>query len=429
MNRYSSIFPAAAAFALASVAIAQERTFSVSAGATRSDNIARASANEVSDTIAEAGLQLGLRREGRLDTDVAVNLRYLSYLDDTFDDELVGGLSGRLSFAFVPDRFMWVLEDEFGQSFIDARDIETAANRQNLNVFSTGPTLVLPLGERTELSVSGRWTDVNYEESDLDSERVVGMLALSRAMSDTSTLSLNASTQRVEFDESPPNSNYDLHSAWLGYQARGARTTLSVSGGMTSLHDFGTSSDGPLFDLAVTRELGSRSSLFLSIGTRFYDAADSMVRERGFQDIVTGNEDVVPARDPFQQDYATIAWTLAGARTTLELSAEWRDEEREVDVTFDRESLGFGFELSRRIGPRTNLSLFGRHTGDDFSVSGVDFDEWSAGLGLDRELSATIALGLRAERFDGNGDTSAGVGTRDYAENRYTLRFTYSPDN
>jgi hypothetical protein len=429
MKLSTRIIPAAAALALAAGATAQETTFSVSVGATHSDNIGRVGVNEQSDTIAEAGLQLGLAREGRLETDVSVDLQYLTYLDDTFDDELVGGLSGRLNFAFVPDRFMWIVEDDFGQSFIDPRDIETPANRQNLNVFSTGPTVVLPLGTRTELSISGRWTDVNYEESDLDSERLVGTLALSRAMGDTSSLSLNASSQRVEFDAAPPNSDYDLHSVWLGYRARGVRTTLALSGGVSSLHDFGDSSDGPLFDLTLTREVGARSSLSVNAGTRFYDAADSFVRDRGLQDIVTGNEDAVPARDPFQQDYLTVTWTLEGTRTTLELSADWRDEEREVDASFDRESTGLGLELSRRVGARTGVSVFGRRTEDDFNSSGVDYDEWSVGMGLDWSLSDTLALGLRAEHFEGSGDTLAGAGTRDYEENRVTLRFTYSPRN
>ncbi len=429
MKTHTRLLPAVAAMVLAAGAVAQERSFSVSVGATHSDNVRRATTGEQSDTIAEAGLQLGLRQEGRLDTDVQVNASYLSYLDDTFDDELVGGLSGRVSFAFVPERFIWAVDEEFGQSFIEPRDIETPSNRQDLNVFSTGPTVVLPFGSRTRLSISGRWTDVHYEESVLDSERLTGTLGLSRTMSDTSTLSLNASSVRVEFDQSPPNSDYDLHSAWLGYEARGARTTLAVSGGMTSLHDFGTSSDGPLFDLALTRETGARSSLALNVGTRFYDAAESFVRDRSVGDIVTGNEDATPARDPFQQDYASVSWTLGGARTTLELSADWRDEQRELDRIFDRESIGFGLELTRRIGPRSTLSVFGGHSSDDFAVSAVDFDEWFAGLGVDWSLSDTLALGVRAAHFEASGDTSLGIGLRDYEENRYTLRFTYSPAN
>ncbi len=427
MKQNTRIIPAAAALVLAANAVAQETTLPVSAGATHSDNIARVGANEESDTILEAGLQLGFRREGRLDTDVSVDLRYLSYLDETFDDELVGGLSGSFSFAFVPDRFMWVLDNDFGQSFIDPRDVETPDNRQNLNYFTTGPTVVLPLGSRTNLTISGRWSDVDYEESDLDNQRLMGQVQLAREMSDSSSLSLDLSSQRVEFDQSPPNSDYDLHTLALVYRASSARTTLAVSGGMTSLHDFGDSSDGPLLDVMVTREVGARSRLTLNVGTRFFDSAESFRRDRELLDIEIGNESAVPAGDAFQQEYASLGWELTGSRTSLRLAADWRDEDREVDSEFDRESRGLDTSVSRRVGSRTTASLFGRYVTEEFSNGGVDFDEWSAGVGLDWSLSGSVVVGLRAEHIEGSGDTSAGAGTRDYEENRYTLRFEYSP--
>ena len=161
MNLHRTLLSTVAVLAVAGNVAAQETRFSVSAGVTHTDNVGRVSANEESELIPEAGLQLWFTRAGRLDADLAMDLRYLTYVDDTFDDELLGGLDGRLSFAFVPDRFMWVVEDNFGQSFIDPQAIETPGNRQNFNYFSTGPTLVLPLGTRMDLSISGRWSDVD----------------------------------------------------------------------------------------------------------------------------------------------------------------------------------------------------------------------------------------------------------------------------
>lgn len=427
MKTHHTFIVMVVSLASAGGAAAQETRFSVSAGATYTDNVGRVAANEESELIPEAGFALTLEREGRLEAELGVDLRYRSYADNTFDDELVGGLDGRLSYAFVPDRFLWVVEDNFGQSFIDPRDVETPDNRQNLNYFTTGPTVVLPLGARTNLTISGRWSDVDYEETDLDNQRLLGQVQLARAMSDTSVLTLDMSTQRVEFDQSPPNSDYDLHTVALTYRASGARTTLAVSGGMTSLHDFGDSTDGPLLDVMVTREVGARSRLTLNVGTRFFDAAESFRRDRGLLDIELGNEGVVPAGDAFQQDYAYLNWELTGNRTSLRLAADWRDENREVDSTFDRESRGLDAGVSRRLGARTTAMLFGRYGTEEFSTGGVDFDEWSAGVGLDWSLSGSLVVGLRAERFDGSGDTTAGVDTRDYEENRYTLRFEYSP--
>lgn len=413
--------------AISGPASAQETRFAVSAGVAYSDNIERVATDRQSEVIPEAGLQLGITREGRLDVDLTADLQYRTYTDDTYDDELIGGLDGRLSYAFVPDRFEWVVENNFGQSFIDPRSVETPDNRQNLNYFTTGPTITLALGSRTELALSGRWSDVDYEDSELDSQRVAGVVQLNRAMSDASSLAFEVSSQRVEFDQSPPNSDYDLHTVSAAYRIRGARTTLALTGGVTSLHDFGETSDGPLADVTLTRELGARSTLTLTAGTRFYDAADSFRFERGFEDIVLGNEDVVPAQDTFQQDYAFVSWDVEGTRTTLRLSADWRNEDREVESDLDRTTFGAGLYLSRRIGPRTSASLFGRYANDDYELGGEEFDEWSAGLGLDWNLSESVIAGLRAERFEGNGDTSAGADTREYHENRVTLSFTYSP--
>lgn len=426
MTIQRAVLSIVAVLAVSAPVAAQETGFSVSAGVSYTDNIGRVSVDEQSEVIPEAGLQLNIAREGRLDADLAADLLYRSYTDNTYDDELLGGFDGRVSYAFVPDRFEWVIENNFGQSFIEPRNVETPDNRQNLNYFSTGPTFTLALGSRTNLAISGRWSDVNYEASDFDSERLMGQLELNRAMSDTSSLAFSLSSQRVEFDQSPPNSDYDLHSASVAYRTRGTRTTLAVTGGVTSLHDSGESSKGPLVDVTLTRELGARSTLTLNAGTRFYDAADSFRRERGIEDIVLGNEDVIPAQDAFQQDYAFVNWDLEGTRTSLRLSADWRNEDREVESDLDRKTFGAGLGLTRRIGPRTSASLFGGYTHEDYNTSTEKFREWSAGLGFDWNLSESVAVGLRAERFDGSGDTLAGEDTRDYEENRYTVRFTYS---
>lgn len=427
MNTKHSMALAVAGILLATTAAAQEFSLSVSVGVTHSDNIGRVSQNEQSETMPEAGLSLSLQREGRLEADLSADLLYRSYSDNVFDDELVGGLDARLIYAFVPDRFSWSVQDNFGQGFIDRQAVETPDNRQNLNYFSTGPNFTIPLGARTSLSISGRWSDVSYEKSDFGNQRLSGTVGLIRGLSDTSSLSVNISTQRVEFDRSPPNSNYDLQSAYLAYEAKGARTQLSLRGGSTALHDFGDTSNGPLLQVSLTREMTARSTLTVDAGTELNDSADTFRRDRGISGVSLGNEDVIASRDPFQQDYATVAWTLEGERTTLRLSAAWRREDHESNLSLNRKRRGAGINLSRRVGPRLTASLSGNYGSEDFDVSGVDFDEWSAGAGIDWNFSQNYSVSLRAERYDGSGDTSTGSGLRDYEENRISLRFAYSP--
>ena len=79
---------------------------------------------------------------------------------DTYDDEFLGGLDGTVYYRFIPERFAWSIEDNFAQIAVNGLAVDTPDNRQNLNYFTTGPDIILPLGARTALEVSGRYSDV-----------------------------------------------------------------------------------------------------------------------------------------------------------------------------------------------------------------------------------------------------------------------------
>lgn len=408
---------------------ADELTIGLSAGATHSDNIHRTPDNEESETSIDAGLQLALDRQGgRLRSNVAADARFLTYLDDTYEDELVGGLDAEIVYWFAPERFSWVIEDNFGQSFIDPREVETPGNRQNTNYFSTGPDLIFGSQERTQVSLQARWSDASYEESETDNQRVSGTLSLMRRLGPRSSVSLNGTTERVEYDEEIFDSDYDQHSASVGFDARGARTTLRLEAGYTTTEDsVGDGSDAPLFNVSITRELTARSSFTLDAGTGIADTAESFRRDRAIRGVTVGNEDAIVSRDPYESDYASLGWDLTGTRNTLQIAADWRRENHEREDALNRDSIGASFQLSRHMGSRLTATLDGRWEREDFDQSGVDFDEWSGGLGFEWAVSRHLSVDLHGEHAKGSGDTLAGTGARDYAENRATVSLSYTP--
>ena len=426
MNMNNSVALVATGMMLVTTVAAQDSSLSLSVGVTHSDNIGRVSQNKQSETMPEAGLHVRVERKGRLDANLSTDLLYRGYSNNSFNDELLGGLDARLGYAFIEDRFSWTIEDNFGQSLIDPQAVETPGNRQNFNYLSTGPNITLPLGGRTSLAISGRWSDVSYGESDLENQRLSGTIGLVRGLGKTSSISANVAAQRVEYDKSPPNSDYDLQSAYLAYEAEGVRTRLRLRSGYTALHDFGDTTNGPLLHLALSRETSARSTLSVDAGTELNDSADTFRRDRDIGGVSLVTEDAIASRDPFQQDYATVAWTFSGEHTTLRLSADWRREDHESVFALDRERIGAGISLLRRVGPRLTATLYGNHNTEDFDVTGVDFDEWSAGAGFDWRFSESYSVSVRAERYDGSGDTSVGSGLRNYEETRYSLRFSYS---
>lgn len=418
----------AAALLCAAGANAQGIDLAVSVGGFHTDNVRRESVDEESQTVGELGLRLGIERDtGRLNSHVSANLAYRNYFDDAYDEDLRGGVDATVTYWFAPERFSWVIQDNLGQAFIDPRNVDTPDNQQNANFFSTGPDLRLPIGDRTSVLLSGRWSQASYEEFDADNQRFTGTLGLERRLSERSSLSVNATAERVEYDNEVLNSNYDRQSGYVALQSEGARTTLAVQAGYTALHDFGDTTDGPLLDVRLTRQMSPRTTLTLNAGTALTDSAEAMRRDQRIVGVEIEGGLSIASTDPFQSDYASLGWALEGTRTSANLDVNWRTEDHEREAALNRDSIGATARLTRHIGPRLSAGLYGGWTKQDFEDSDVEFDEWNVGVDLNWELSAQFGVTVRGDRFEGSGDTALGVDQRDYTENRVTLTFTYTP--
>jgi hypothetical protein len=133
----------AAPFAANAADVAYEANVAVG----HSDNVGRTATNEIDETIASAGLEFSVGQFGpRLQADLTGNFAYYDYLDDTFDSELMGSFSGNALLNFVPERFTWMIADNFGQVLSDPFQPATPDNRENINHLMTGPDLMFALG-------------------------------------------------------------------------------------------------------------------------------------------------------------------------------------------------------------------------------------------------------------------------------------------
>ncbi len=411
----------------AGAAYSQEVDLGLTIGVFHTDNIQRTSVDEESQTVGELGLRLGVERNsGRLNANIDANLAYRNYFDNAYDADLQGGLNGTVRYWFLPERLSWEIQDNYARALIDPRNVDTPGNQQNANYFTTGPDLRLPVGERTAILIGGRWSDVYFEDTAAGNQRLLGTLGIERQMSARAALSLNATAERVEYDDTT-GSNYDRQSGYLQYAAEGARTSLSLRGGVTTLHDFGDTTNGPLVNLTIERHMSERTTLTVNAGTELTDSADAMRRDQGIGPIEVDGERPIVSSGQFQSDFLSIGWTAEGARMTLNLAANLRSEDYERDDTLNRDSKSATATILRRLSPRLSWRLYGGWSTQDFDRSDVKFDEWNAGTGLDWLFSETVGMMLTAERFEGSGDSLLGSGQRDYTENRVTLRLTYTP--
>jgi hypothetical protein len=391
-------------------------------GVEHSDNVTRVSTDEQTETIGIAHVALGYEvMRPRIEARIGADLEYRRYLDDTYDNEVLGGASGMLNWSIVPERFLWVVEDNYGQIAGDRTLPDTPDNREDFNYFSTGPDLSLPLGARTLAELSARWSDVYYETSEQGSESILGRLGLVRLLSEESRVSLNASAEEIEYDDAG-FADYRITEGYGRFESTGSRTTLSIDAGYTQAERGEDTSSGPLVRLDLSRVITSRTTFTVQAGTEFADTAQAFRLSQDAVGVGPQEQDAVAATDVFRLTYVYLGLRTERERTTFDVTIYGHKEEHEIDETLDRERIGVGFGGTRRLSARLDLSVRATYGKEDFDVADFAFNEWTAGAALGWRLTNTISLRLSVDHYDGDGDGT----DRDYGENRAYLGVRYT---
>src|SRR5262249_4865121 len=131
-------------------------------------------------------------------------------------------------FTLVPQVLSWSIADNFGQAPLNPLAPIAPGNRENLNYFSTGPTLTLPLGQSTSLGISAQYGRMDYQRSPLDNINLSGAVGLTHELSPSSSISINARAERVDFSNDQLNPDYDRQEAFARFAAKGSRTELGI---------------------------------------------------------------------------------------------------------------------------------------------------------------------------------------------------------
>jgi hypothetical protein len=397
----------------------------LTAGASWSDNIARTTGgNEEDGTLGRAGVILGYHeRRSRVQTDVDANAVYEHYFDDTFDDDVLGGVAGTMVAQVVPERFKWLVQENFGQITTDPFSAETPDNRENINYFSTGPDFTFRLGSAMSLLLSGRYSSTTYEKSDFDGERYGGAVALARQLSGTSSLSLNVTGDRIEFDNST-NNEYDRYQGFVRYNAKGSRTTLAADLGYTAIDNGSSTSNGTLARLSLSRRIAAGSEVRVSAGTQFSDAGDLFRDTQDRQGVQLDAESVISSSDPFESRFVAVGWDFSRNRTSFGVTAQYSEEKYEKVSANDRTVALWSAYMTRDISRALQLRLYGTLEQEEFDTLNFDDDELRLIAALAWSVGRTLEVRLQYERYDRDSSTAA---SQEEIENRASLFLTWSP--
>jgi hypothetical protein len=302
------------------------RTFIFATGGIgQTDNVELTPTGQQAQTMAEVGVAVDASRQGPvLNGTLKGELDYLYFIEHAYPGQFVGRVDGDGSWTIVPDRVKWVVQDSFGNAQVDALTAPNRDNIESVNVFSTGPDVLLEPTETMFLRLAGRYQASTWQTSPFNSQRAVGMASIGHDLSIVSSASLNADFASIRFqDPTVVNPNYDRRKFYLRYDTRGVRTSVAIDLGVAQVNDTGPYRSKLLAQLLLTRDLTPFQSLFLSAGQQYTDTADAF---SGLTGGAAGYTILAPAAGSggnYLDQSASAGWEYKRGRTTLGLTGRW----------------------------------------------------------------------------------------------------------
>jgi hypothetical protein len=404
-------------------------------GIGESDNVTLAQTDKVSQTMAIADLDFDLKdKSRRFDVDAKGNFTDLDYLQNAYSNQFIGRFDGRADVALIPERVIWVLTDSFGQAQIDPFVAVVPTNLENINYVATGPDASFRLGPTVFLDLSARYAKATYGTDPFDSNTVLGSAALGRALSAQSSISINGSFERMQFDNTEVNTNFDRSSAYAHYEIQGARTDVSANLGVTKVSQGPESFTGPNAKLQLMRKLSSVSTLTFTVGRDITDASTAFtnLQSGAIGGIVTSP--AVVSQNNYTVTYGSIGWAYVRNRTTIGVSGTWEKDSYDGQPLLDVTRGSAEFRVERELSSMLTAQLLGRLYRNEYA--NTDFAETDGLVGAALMFHAGRGLEIKL-RYDHSSRTVSGVGevsgvgaepgSGGYGENRVFLTIGYRP--
>ena len=386
----------------------------------------------------------------RLDTTVGANLGYQEFLTNGYKGQLVGSVVGNLRYALIPKTLFWTIDDTFGQGTSNALAAATPANRTNVNVFSTGPTLVLPLNSVMRLQADARYGRDTYENGyQPNDERYSGSLGLIRQLSPASTLGLNGDYVKVQYSSRNGNltnpllpggnvyqaADYERKSAFLRYTASDKRNTLSLDAGGSKVTQSNQTFNSPLVRLNLTHKVSSFWSVAASGGREFTDGAQNFASSVGRSGVplpnttppgVPQSTQTLPlTNQPLRTDSGSASATFQATRTTFSFGGGISHDRFLLTTRSDDDRTNANVSFSRRLSPFTDLHLGASYEYRDFIHIGVSDRTTYANATYSWQIDPAFRV-FTSYNYE---KRSSSAGIYSYTDNRFVLGVTYTPQH
>lgn len=428
-NIHASVgFALAALAAIPGTALAARVDYTIDLGIEKNDNVALSPDDEIAQRYLRGGFGFTVTENtSALQAQVNGRMEYRKYEDDIFSDTTDGTLSGRVNWIAIPQRLFFTVEDSLSIQPVNALSPDGPGNRQQVNVFSAGPTLLINLSPSLQGQAELRYIDSDAEISDeFNSKRVAMALRTIKQLSPTRRISANLQAQKVDFDDDIVARDYDRYDVFARYSHNLAHFELGVDAGYSRIaYQHAENRSEPLFRADATWNPSERSHFTVSISNQFSDTATDALTgieaDATIPENVLAGDAVINA-SPYKMHGLDLGYGYVSARLSFDVSTYVENRDYTDSDAFDQDTHGARADLHWLLRPTLSLGLFGNRETIDYTQLNRKDDNTRFGATLRYNWSRKWSAALQAEHYR-RGSTDAG---QDISQNIVYLSISYS---
>lgn len=396
-------------------------------GIERNDNILMSPDDREASNALRAGFGFVLSEEtSRIQANIGGRLEFWNYLDGPQSNAVESSLSGRLDWFLLPETLSFTVEDSLEMRPIDRFAADTVDNRQRVNVLSLGPNLGFNWNQAVRGRFELRWIDSQAEETDaLESQRVSAALHAIRTLDPTSSLTLSARGQDVDFQHDLMARDHRRYDAYLRYDRRRSRLGFELVAGYTWVdYADGDSASHPLFRGRVEWEASARTTFALAAEHELTDASDSAIGGISAaatvpDNLSTGSFVVNPSI--YEEDRVELTWSYQADRLGLTAGPYYERIDFIDAPAIDETRRGVVVQLSYRLAPTWDLTTFADGSRSDYTDINQRTEDRRYGFGLAKTWSRHWSSSLSYVHYTRRDEGLIG----DSRQNLWYLTLTY----
>lgn len=410
-------------------ALALDIKYDAVASVLHSDNIRLSETGEIDETVVSPQLNFEATQTGSaVQMTVRGNVEYLHYLQNTFDDEVRGELSGHLNWAVVPERIDFVVKDYLSRQPVNVLTSFNPDNQQQINFFIAGPNFYARFNDATRAQLDLRYSNTYAEETKtFNGDRYSATARVLHEISPSSQLSANLEATQVDFDLVGLASDYNRYDGYVNYtrDLAAVHTEFDLGYSRLELKRDGRSSSSPLVRGQMDWFVSARSTFSAQVRYQFADAAESLAARAGQ---LTGpiisnlsNPSLLVSPDVYRQRRLELGYQFIAERLTLQLRPYYERNTYEGGLARDQSNRGGYVQLDYRLRPRMSLTLLASRDNRSFDEISQEDNDTTLQVGLINQISRNWSW--RVDFQHRRRDSS--VFNQSYDENEAAFAITY----